>query len=871
MFSWLFISVFLQMPTFIWSRLTSLCLAKSKHQLYYDGDVVIAAFFPIFYFWPRSKTIDWKTLSLDTEDVLHIRPYNYQLVLAMIFAIDEINRNSHILPNTSLGLEVYNLPHFERNVLKSVFYWLTGLSIFIPNYSCRKESKSAATLTGISLKTSELIGRVLDLYRFPQLTFGPFEHNLNDRSQFPTLYQVAPKDTSLIHGIASLLLHFNWTWVGLFLIDDHKGTQFLSDLRKEMDRNRLCIAFVETLTVMGESLYYIYFHAQVRILESSANVVVIYGDIAFLLNTVVNGWNKHMTRKVWVMNSKWSGQNFHKYNMLDLFHGSLTFLPHHGEIFGFTQFIQEATPTKYPEDIYLHFFWNWFFNCSFLDSSCKIFKNCLPNASLELLPGNIFDMVMTEESYNIYNAVYAVAQSLQEMTLNKVQVEPQANKDRSTLFPWQLHPFLKNIQVKNSVGDHVFLDGKQKADTEYDINNFWNFPKCLSLFVKVGTFSPSAPKGQQLLISEDMIQWPIGFAEIPQSVCNENCSPGSKNVILEGRPSCCFDCIPCPENEISNMTGMDQCEKCPETHYANAEKRHCLQKTVIFLAYEDPLGKGLTLVSLGFSALTVLIIGIFVKHRDTPIVKANNRSLSYTLLITLTFCFLCPLLYIGLPNTATCILQHNLFGLLFTVALSTVLAKTITVVLAFKITAPGRKTRWLLISKVPNFIIPVCTLIQVLLSGIWLVTAPPFIDMDAHSEHGHIIVQCNKGSAVAFYCTLAYLGVMAFGSYLMAFLSRNLPDTFNEAKFLAFSMLVFCTVWVTFLPVYHSTTGKVMVAMEVFSILASSAGILSLIFAPKCYIIWFKSHRNTVHHIRDKSHKNNISQDILEEPLQSEQ
>ena len=104
--------------------------------------------------------------------------------------------------------------------------------------------------------------------------------------------------------------------------------------------------------------------------------------------------------------------------------------------------------------------------------------------------------------------------------------------------------------------------------------------------------------------------------------------------------------------------------------------------------------------------------------------------------------------------------------------------------------------------------------------------------MDAHSEYGHIIILCNKGSAIAFYCTLAYLGVMAIGSYLMAFLSRSLPDTFNEAKYLSFSMQVFFCVWITFLPVYHSTKGKVMVAMEVFSILASSAALLGFIFAP---------------------------------------
>ncbi|OBS69794.1 hypothetical protein A6R68_01666, partial [Neotoma lepida] len=200
---------------------------------------------------------------------------------------------------------------------------------------------------------------------------------------------------------------------------------------------------------------------------------------------------------------------------------------------------------------------------------------------------------------------------------------------------------------------------------------------------------------------------------------------------MQGKLACCFDCTPCPENEVSSVQKLIM----------------QMQKIVTFLSYDDLLGKGLTVMLLGFSALTV-VIGVFVNHRDTPVVKANNRSL---LLITLKLCFLCPLLFTGLPNTATCILQQNLFGLLFTVVLSTVLAKTITVDIAFQITAPQRRTRWLLIFQASNFIVPVCTLMHVLLSGIWLGTSPPFIDMDVHSEYGYIIILCNKGSAIAFY------------------------------------------------------------------------------------------------------------------------
>ncbi|MBZ3876156.1 Vomeronasal type-2 receptor 116 [Sciurus carolinensis] len=110
---------------------------------------------------------------------------------------------------------------------------------------------------------------------------------------------------------------------------------------------------------------------------------------------------------------------------------------------------------------------------------------------------------------------------------------------------------------------------------------------------------------------------------------------------------------------------------------------------VTFLAYQDPLGMVLACTALCLSALTAAVLGVFVRHQHTPIVKANNWALSYILLISLTFCFLCSLLFIGRPNTATCTLQPIAFGLVFSVAVSTVLAKTLTVILAFKFTAPG--------------------------------------------------------------------------------------------------------------------------------------------------------------------------------------
>ncbi|XP_042549901.1 vomeronasal type-2 receptor 116-like [Dipodomys spectabilis] len=759
--------------------------------------------------------------------------------------------NSNLLPNTSLGFDLYKIFYHEHLVLKNSVTWLSGLNENTPNYNCRKEHKSVAVLTGSFRAASFQFGTLLDLYKFPQLTFGPFDPVLSDKRQFSSLYQMASKDSPLALAMVSLMVHFSWNWVGLLISDDEKGFQFLSELRAEMKRNKICIEFVNLIAGPGLSSFKEVEMFQSNFIASSAKLVIIYADIDSSFNLIFNRWRHLFTQKIWLTTSRLDTSTTKKHFLFDSFHGTLVFSHHHGEISEFKTFAQTVNPSKYPDDIYLSWLWWMFYNCPVSESDCKILKNCSSQGSLELLPWYHFDVAMSEESHNIYNAVYAVAHALHEMLVQQVETQPL--KNGSTGFPpWQLHPILKNVKFRNSAGHEVDMTQKEKVSSEVDILNFWNFPEGLHLKVKVGNFSPHFPPEYQLSLSENMIDWATGFSQTPHCVCSASCSPGFRKSPQEGKAACCFDCTLCPENEISNGTDMDQCMKCPDHQYANIERIHCIEKVVTFLAHEDNLGKTLVCTALGFSVLTVVVLGIFIKHRDTPIVKANNRDLSYILLISLIFCFLCSLPYIGQPSTATCILQQTAFGVVFTVAVSTVLAKTVTVVLAFKATSPGRRMRWLLVSGAPNFIIPICTLIQVTFCGVWLGTSPPFVDTDAHSEHGHIIILCNKGSLTAFYCVLGYLGALALASFTVAFLARNLPDTFNEAKFLTFSMLVFCSVWLTFLPVYHSAKGKVMVAVEIFSILASSAGLLGCIFAPKCYIILVRSEKNCVKGLRDR-------------------
>ncbi|XP_062994118.1 vomeronasal type-2 receptor 26-like [Elgaria multicarinata webbii] len=674
---------------------------------------------------------------------------------------------------------------------------------------------------------------------------------------------MVPNEELQYLGIIQLLLHFGWKFIGFITMDNEGGEHFLRTLEALFSQNGICSAFSEIIPkhialISTQEMLDLYLNNLPSFMTSRANVVIIYGEttsIAWLIGIL---WIRMLTSetsaeyeemrsvgKVWILTAQTEVtlSIFTKAFDMHMLHGALAFTIHSKKVVGFQEFIQTIHPSAAEGNGFIKDFWEQVFDCSFQKSrdQTELMESCTGNERLDSALAPIFEMSMTGHSYSIYNAVHALVHAFQTMYKLRSNTRGMEVVDRMSphaVETWKLHTFFQRISFNNSAGDEIIFNEHGELVAGFDISNLVTFPNNSYIRDKVGRLDPRFPHGAILTINEERIQWHKVFIQLPPfSLCNDKCHRGYSKKKKEGEKFCCYDCEPCSEGKIANEEDTDRCVSCPEDQYSNKGRVHCIPKVLAFLSFEEPLGLSLACLAFFLSQVTVLMLGIFIKQRDTPIVKANNKTLTYILLISLLLCFLCALLFIGKPSKVNCLLRQTAFGIIFSIAVSSVLAKTITVIMVFMASKPGNIFRTSMGKRLAHSIMSFCSLIQIGICVVWLSTAPPFPDLDMHSVFGKIILVCNEGSFIMFYCVLGYMGFLAMVSFTVAFLARRLPDSFNEAKFITFSMLVFCSVWLSFIPTYLSSSGKYTVAVEIFSILASSAGLLGCIFFPKCYII----------------------------------
>ncbi|XP_067275583.1 extracellular calcium-sensing receptor-like [Pseudorasbora parva] len=796
-----------------------------------DGDIIIGALFaihsketlPSFDFTQKPQQLFCSSVNL----------IDFRMAQTMIFAIQEINTSVNLLPNVSIGYRIYDTCGSRLSSMSATMALLNGQE-FAVGERCNGQSPIHAIIGETESSATVIMSRTTGPFKIPVISPSATCECLSNKKSYPSFFRTIASDYHQSRALAYIVKHFGWSWVGAVNSDNDYGNNGMAIFLKTAQEEGICVEYsVKFYRTEPDKLQKVV----QTIKMGTAKVIVAFVSQVEMGNLFDQLSIENITDFQMIGVEAWiTAKSLITPNSFHVLGGSLGFAVRKIDIEGFA-------------DYAINKFWNTAFPCSKTEGNSYAF-NC--SLYQDLLALKKYNEDVNEERYssNVYKAVYAVANSLH----NLLQCTKQGHCEKGlTIQPHQVVEALKNINFTIKTGDRVWFDKTGAVVAQYEVVNWQKDSDGSVQFKPVGYYDASLPPDHRFVLSAENIIWAGGKLQKPKSVCSESCPPGTRKAALKGRPVCCYDCIPCADGEISNKTDSNNCKQCPGEYWSNAEKDQCFLKAIEFLSFTEVMGILLVFFSLFGVGLTTLVAILFYSKKDTPIVKANNSELSFLLLFSLTLCFLCSLTFIGQPTEWSCMLRHTAFGITFVLCISCVLGKTIVVLMAFKATLPGSNVMKWFGPVQQRLSVLAFTFIQILICVLWITLSPPVSYKNMKYYHEKIILECSLGSTIGFSAVLGYIGLLAILCFILAFLARTLPDNFNEAKFITFSMLIFCAVWITFIPAYVSSPGKFTVAVEIFAILASSFGLLFCIFGPKCFIILFRPEQNTKQHMMGKN------------------
>ncbi|XP_053356728.1 extracellular calcium-sensing receptor-like [Clarias gariepinus] len=762
----------------------------------------------------------------------------------MLFAIEEINNRTDILPGVKLGYKIYDSCESVEITTRASLFLVNGNG---KKNSCAKPDTVQAIIGQTSSSPTIAIAATVGPVQIPVISHFATCACLSDRKKYLSFFRTVPSDYYQSRALAKLVKHFGWTWVGALCSDNDYGNNGINEFIIAAKELGICVEYSMPFfrTYPREKILGV-----VEIIKASTSKVIVafvsYSDFGVLLKEMAL---QNLTGFQWIGSESWiSTINPAIAEWQHLLIGSMGFAMPKAQIKGLAEYLTKLNPTS--DAAIFKELWETIFECKLSTQATVDMKGmCKGNESLSQVQNLYTDVSELRVANNVYKAVYAVAYALHNryscLNRDSGQEGPTPCTNITDNKPWQVVSELKKLNFTSPTGEDVHFDENGDPAARYELLNWQQSKDGKTVFVKVGFYDGSSQTHLQLSLNNISIAWVNNKPQVPVSMCSPSCPPGTRKAVKKGKPICCFDCIPCAEGEISNRTDSITCMKCSPELWSNDKKDECVLKLVEFLSFEEIMGIILVSFSLLGVSFTVCIAVIFFKHRDTPIVRANNSELSFLLLFSLFLCFLCSLTFIGQPSAWSCMLRHTAFGTTFVLCISCVLGKTVVVLMAFRATLPGSNVMKWFGPLQQRLSVLAFTFVQVIICVLWLIISPPFPYKNMKYYKEKIILECNVGSAVGFWSALGYIGLLSVLCFILAFLARKLPDNFNEAKFITFSILIFCAVWITFIPAYVSSPGKFTVAVEIFAILTSSFGLLLCIFLPKCYIIILKPERNT--------------------------
>ncbi|XP_077991273.1 metabotropic glutamate receptor 3-like [Glandiceps talaboti] len=796
------------------------------------GDVILAGLFSIHEYDGLHECSDMREL----DPLLKME--------AMAFAVDKVNEREDILPNVTLGYQIYDDCGFEDTAMFIAMSLSQQTGRVCSDDGVNTDGSGESNIVGVVgtewSSTTIPSNKILNLLHIPQISYYATSDELSDKDRFPYFLRTVPPDRMQAQAIVDLMLHFGWSYISTINSDESYGKNGVKNIKAEVTKHGICIAASLEVSRFNSDAELDNVVATLRE-YGNARVVVVF-SVPLEANLLLKAIRRaNATYEfIWIGSDGW-GPNLHLYENLDAALGGffIRFFSH--EVPDFEEYFSSLRPNIHKDNPWFESFWENYLNCTTSNSCSK--DPYAVGFSKPSLVSLVIDAV--------YTFAYGLESWRRDTCLNESSTCPEIEHITAV----DTIEYLKGVDFQGETGPISFdtngdIKGKYIFKTLKETGGNYNFET-------VGSWDASKDFNK-LELKSGISHWyvPVGDNDLPKSQCSEPCLVGY--YLRPGVTPCCWECFKCAENEIS--INNSKCENCPTLSWPNADFTKCEPMPSMYLRWSDALGIGLTtLASLG-TVSTIFISILYIKHRNSALIKASGRELSSMILLGALLCYLMVYLFIGKPSDVTCVMCRLGFTLSCILLYGPLLTKVNRIYRIFKAGKKSTKPPILISPRSQVVIASVLIMTQVAISIIFVIYEPT----------GVVAVQSlTRERTVELLCTIPTSEIITSSVYntilivlccFYAVKTRLLPDNYNESRFIALCVYTTLVVSLAFMPTYFAISDSSMrVAILSLAIMLNATIALVFLYVPKIYAVHFVTDANVnintnVHLTVDSSH-----------------
>ena len=796
---------------------------------------------------------------------------------AMMFAIEQINNDSSILPNITLGYDIRDYCETISIAMKETYEFVrdrdldrlcenSSSSFDIANETsscCDDLTKSLGrdTLAPVSMvigpydsASAVQIGSLLNVANVPIISFAATSDELSS-DQYRYFMRTVPPDNQQVRVQADLFERFHWTYVGTVALDDSYGRFGVSALENEAyNRKTFCIAFSEFIPRLGAAEKIPLIVSRIKE-KSEVKVIVVWVFGGYAKLFFEEAYNQTLGHRTWILGdattTEDSGTLGPYFSLLD---GALGVQPQDYRDEAFFKHLTSLTPkiTRSERNPWWKEFWKNIRNCS-VDIAKETNPKCLDVPLSRQEADRLFDPYLVYLTDALFAAAYALDKMFKCVDTKGLLQGGACPQTKPSLKGRDILLYLRNVSFVGKTGLVTF---NKNGDPIYSSFQIVNIQVRGGLKNKVLVGSWNSEYHQRLRLNDSAINWGNGTfqSNVPVSVCSHACPPGTRKEVTA---PCCWKCVKCPGGTVSKEPGSTNCTECPEKQKPNDAKTDCVPLPVKNLQIKDAAGIFLACVTaLGICATGAALV-VFIKYRETAIVKASIRQLSFALLVTIFCCFSLALLSIAEPTDVICRVTQFSRYIIYTTFVSILWLKSVRIFVLFQFD----DTDMPLQSYISKFkyqvaLVALVNSVDLVLLTAWFVVDAPFRSEKIQPTR-YIFYTCEPyGSSAGkalYFMVCSYVLLLSLLSSFYAFKVRKLPDNFNEARFIGFSLYIILLSAICYYSVEFSVQdGWYVAVIACTTTLVDSFGLLGCMFAPKIFNILFRPERNSKAVIRSQ-------------------